>query len=89
MSGSTPGGPTAPQRLTAREVLEARRFNEHLKLSAVALDRLSTIVLGGAVLAPMFQHAVLPLAETAGWIGTAATLHLSSHSVPRLLKEGA
>ena len=89
MSNPPPPTPVGMARLSSRQVLQARRFNEHLKLSAAALDRASTVVLGGAVLAPMFQHATIKIIEAAGWLGTTAALHLAGHFLLRLLKEEA
>jgi hypothetical protein len=36
--------------------IRVRRLNEHLRFLAQTFDRLGTLVVGGAVLAPWFQH---------------------------------
>ena len=50
----------------SRRRLGARRRNERLKLAAGAFDRVSTVILGGAVLAPIFQHHALSHPEIDG-----------------------
>ena len=68
--------------------LDARRRNEHLKLVAGAFDRISTVILGGAVLAPLFQHRILGWHETVGWIFAAFVLHGMAHyAVGRIREE--
>jgi len=70
-----------------RRAIAARRYDEHLRLVAASLDRLSTLVLGGAVFAPIFQHAYPRWLETVGWIAVAVVLHLAAHFVLSLLFE--
>jgi len=65
----------------------ARRRNEHLKLAAGALDRFSTVILGGAVLAPIIQHKPEGWWETAGWVSAAAVLHVMAQYLLGLLRE--
>ena len=64
---TAPAGPS-------RKLL-ARRRNERLKLFASAADRLSTVVLAGTVLSPMFQGN-LPARTAVYWIAAAIVLHL-------------
>ena len=75
------GGPDAKRKLLAR------RRNEHLRLAASALDRLSTVVLGGAVLAPIIQHNPNGWWETAGWVSVATVLHIMAQYLLGLLRE--
>ena len=61
-----------------RRRLGARRRNERLKLAAGAFDRVSTVILGGAVLAPIFQHQALSKPEIVGWVAGAIVLHMAA-----------
>ena len=55
--------------------LDARRHNERLKLAAGALDRASTVILGRAVLAPIFQNCMFLSLGRAGWFLGAGVQH--------------
>jgi hypothetical protein len=79
--------PDTPGEADRQRSAEARRRNEHLKLAAGAPDRVSTVVLGGAVLAPFFQHAPPRWQETGGWILVALVLHAAAHYVRGRLRE--
>ena len=84
ISGAPPQPADGPD---ARRKLIARRRTEHLKLAAGALDRLSTVVLGAAVLAPVIQHKLADWWETAGWVLTAVVLHLIAQYLLSLMQE--
>jgi branched-chain amino acid transport system substrate-binding protein len=51
-----------------------RRRNEQLKLTAGSVDPLSTVVMGGAALAPIIQHDVKRGWEIFGWIVVAVAM---------------
>lgn len=86
MPGLDPSIPDPPIA-TPLQRLRARRYNERLKLTASALDRISTIVFGGAVLAPIFQHATGSWREFTFWSLIAIGLHLAAQTVLSLLRE--
>ncbi len=83
-----PAAPPQPAGVPdARRKLLTRRRNEHLKLAAGALDRLSTVVLGAAVLAPIIQHKPEGWWETAGWVLGAVVLHVIAQYLLSLMRE--
>ena len=81
-----PSNPEPPSA-TPLQRLRARRYNERLKLTASALDRISTIVFGGAVLAPIFQHTEGRWIEFAFWSLIAIGLHVVGQAVLSFLRE--
>ena len=83
MSDRGPGPPTK----TVSTKLLIKRYNERIKLTASALDRLSTVVFGGAVLAPIFQNASSNWREIVFWSLVAISLHLFALVVLTLTKE--
>lgn len=81
-----PSNPKPPGATPLQQV-RARRYNERLKLTASGLDRISTVVFGGAVLAPIFQHTDSRWREVMFWSLVAISLHLFASFVLTLLKE--
>ena len=67
--------------------LQTRRRNKRLKLSAAAVDRVSTVVFGGAVLAPIFQQQPLTWWKTGAWVLVGLMLHWLARSLIGRLKE--
>ncbi len=72
----------------APKLLGSRR-NERIKLVAGALDRLSTVVIGGAVLAPLIQEQQTSLVRIAIWGATALILHVMAQFALSRLEEEA
>ena len=70
-----------------RRNLAATRRNESLKLVAASPDRLTTVVLAGAVLAPIFSGSALRWPAAAAWVATAFALHAAAQTVLRFLQE--
>jgi hypothetical protein len=66
--------------------LEAKRRNEDLKLVALSVDRLSTVIVGGAVLAPLFQHTEDDLLSSLGWFLSALILHCVARYLVRRIQ---
>lgn len=52
-------------------------WNERVKLTAGAFDRASTVMLGGGVLAPVFQGTAWSWATAAVWLFGSVMLHLA------------
>ncbi len=79
----------AARRKAAAEAyrrLEARRRNEDLKLVALSVDRLSSIIVGGAVLAPLFQHTEDDILSLLGWFLSALALHCVARYLVRRIQ---
>jgi hypothetical protein len=66
--------------------LEAKRRNEELRLVATSFDRLSTVILGGAVLGPLFQHMADDLLEALSWFFAALVLHCVARYLTRCIR---
>lgn len=81
-STASPGGPIRPKLFTSK-------FNERLKLAAAAFDRLSTVVIGGAILAPLFQGQDVNTERLVFWTAAAFMLHGAAHFMLTLLEEEA
>jgi hypothetical protein len=71
MASEDAAGDAARDSDAKRRRRQARHYNDRLKMIAGALDRLSTVVLGGAVLAPIFQQQALSWRRTSVWIAVA------------------
>ncbi len=82
-----PTEPTIEGGLSRESKTRIRRLNEHLRLVSAMLDRLGTVIIGGAVLAPLFQHQQPRLRETAAWIGVAVAVHATAHLMLYLTAE--
>jgi hypothetical protein len=67
--------------------LRNRRFNERVKLAVSALDRLSTIILAGGILAPVFQHQNLTITSAIAWFFGAGMLHITGRFGLSLIRE--
>ena len=80
--------PTAPgnSAQTPRKLLSSRR-NESLKLAAAACDRVSTVIIGGAILAPIFQHQAFEVSRVVSWSAVAMLLHGAAQFVLSFLEE--
>ena len=85
-NGNTPPDQAAGSATTRRKIA-ARRYDERVRLLAGQLDRISTVILGGAVLAPIFQHARPRWLEIGSWITVAIVLHVAAQFVVSLLLE--
>jgi hypothetical protein len=70
-----------------RKRLHARHRNERVKMIAGTVDRLGTVVLGGAVLVPIFQLQPVSWRRICFWILAAVLLHLIALYVLGLQKE--
>jgi hypothetical protein len=66
--------------------LEAKRRNQELLLVAMSFDRLSTVIVGGAVLGPLFQHIPDDILEALGWFSGALVLHCVARYLVRCLQ---
>ncbi len=64
-----------------------KRRNEQWKLTASSVDRLCTVILGGAVLAPIFQHKAQPVLESLAWLSVALAIHLLARYIIRQVEE--
>ena len=83
---SDPPNPDPPPLPPARR-LQASKFNEHLKLAAAAFDRMSTVVIGGAVFAPVFQQQAVHATQMIVWTTIACALHGGGQFMLYRLKE--
>ncbi len=83
---SDPQNPDPPPPPPARR-LQASKLNEHLKLGAAALDRMSTVVIGGAVFAPIFQGQAVRGPRMAVWTAVALVLHGAAQFMLYCLRE--
>ena len=84
---TTPPLPTPQKKADPRPKLLPNKRNEHLKLAAAACDRISTVVLGAAVLAPIFQHQDVAIGRSALWAAGASLLHGAAQFVLSFLEE--
>ncbi len=66
--------------------LEAKRRNEELRLMAMSFDRLSTVIFGGAVLGPLFQHMAADIFEALSWFFAALVLHCVARYLTRCIR---
>ena len=64
----------------------AKRRNERVKLVASAFDRISTLVVAGAAIAPFFQNQALKPGY-AYWIVVAVVLHLLGQTSLSFLRD--
>ena len=71
----------APTPSRPRRRLILSRRNEQLKLLAGALDRLSTVIVGGTVLAPFIQDQAFSTVRIAVWGSAALILHATAQFV--------
>ena len=78
--------PDPPPLQPARR-LQASRHNEHLKLGAAAFDRMSTVVIGGAVFAPIFQRQAVRGPRMAVWTAVALVLQGAAQFMLYCLRE--
>ena len=76
-----------PPPRPVRPKLLASKFNERLKLAAAAFDRLSTVVIGGAILAPLFQDQAVDIKRLVFWAAAAFVLHGAAQSMLTLFEE--
>lgn len=79
------GAAAVPRRADRR--LVASRRNEQLKLAAASFDRLSTVVVTGALFAPVFQDQPIELQRALAWGATAVGLHGAAQLMLLLLRE--
>jgi hypothetical protein len=73
-----------------RRKLQAKRFNEHLKLLTTTINAIALVIFAGAVLQPLLVSALV--AESSRgvgwpWVAVSATLHLIAHSIVRLTRQ--
>jgi hypothetical protein len=76
MADPDPPDDAAERESAKSHRLRARHRNERLRMIAGAVDRLGTVILGGAVLAPIFQMQPIDWRRTGAWIIVALVLHL-------------
>ena len=76
-----------PPPLTPAHKLQASRLNEQLKLAASALDRISTVIVAGAIFTPIFQRQAVHTSRLVVWTAVAIILHGIAQSMLYLLKE--
>ena len=72
-----------------RRKLLPSKLNERLKLAAAAFDRVSTVVVGGAILAPIIQHQGIEVGRLVFWAIAAILLHGVAQFMLHLLEEEA
>ena len=72
----------------ARRKLQAKRFNEHVKLLVTTINAIALVIFAAAVLQPLIGTASGSDMKPVGWpwVMVSAILHLFAHGVIRLIR---